>query len=172
MNEIVCKVVGRWRGADGATAEVIYDGPGSEPLENWSAVNLLRSPAAPINTELELSSGRRIPLPTTEIACLLPDRSGVLAIFENSGSTGGAEQRQRGQSAAIFNADGTLRFMLEHPDGDAGIFRAMVPLTLPDGSRGLGVRACPRTWPVCESVYIVDGSTPEIGTQLPLWVRD
>ena len=75
-------------------------------------------------------------------------------------------------NAAILNADGSLCFQLLNPHGADGSFRTVVQNTRPDGVVELGVRACPMSYPVCESVYVLDGSTPDISNQVPRWVRD
>lgn len=175
MNERISKIIGQWQGADGALAEVVFSGEGRFGPESWAAVDELTKPLIKLDKILVLTDGSRIALPVSEIPELLPDHSGVLVVFNEKAK--GAASRNFMQipppnNAAIFNADGSLRFQLQNPWGDAGSFRAVLSNHRPDGAVELGVRACPRDWPVCESVYIVDGSTPEIGKQLPRWVRD
>lgn len=115
----------------------------------------------------------RVLLPTNEIAHILPDRSGVLVLFK-------ADDAPRGElthyappgNAAIFNADGSIRFQLQNPFGAVGSFRAALHNRLANGVVELGVRVCPSDYPACETVYTVDGSTPDLIKQLPRWVRD
>lgn len=172
MSSLVVQVFGVWRGADGRTAEVIYEGSRLSGPERWAEVRRLLAPKIEINTEMELDTGERIVLPTTEIAHLLPDRTGVLVLFRSNQEASNGSCFLEPDNAAIFNSDGSLRFQLKNPNGEESSFRAVVAMTLPDGSRGLGVRACPLSYPACESVYVVDGSTDDLSKQIPKWVRD
>jgi hypothetical protein len=170
-------VIGLWQGDDGKLAEVIYDGDASHSgTERWRAVDALKSPCVRLRTSLGLNGGQRVILATDEIAHILPDRTGVLVLFDSRrGSPDVCQDRMHcspPDNAAIFNADGSLRFQLKNPAGKHGIFRAVVSLTLVDGTRGLGVRACPADWPACEDVYVVDGRTDDLSKQTPRWVRD
>jgi hypothetical protein len=122
---------------------------------------------------LELSDDTRTILSTTEIAHILPDRTGVLVLFDsNKPAPARSVHFVAPNNAAIFNADGSLRFQLKNPWGEEGTFRAVVQNHRSDGSVELGVRACPRSYPVCETVYMVDGTTDDLSKQLPRWVRD
>lgn len=176
MNALVNKVIGLWRGATGDLAEVVYEGGNEGGLEKWIAVQSLIAPCINYQTEIELQDGRRVSLPANEIAHILPDRTGVLVLFSKSlASFDSAEELIHcapPDNAAVFNADGSLRFQLKNPAGKNGSFRAVVSLSLADGTRGLGVRACPKDWPACEDVYVVDGSTDDLSRQIPRWVRD
>lgn len=177
MNGLVNRVIGLWQGEDGQLAEVVYEGDDSQSgSERWRAVDGLKAPCIRLRTRLELSDGQRVILPIDEIAHILPDRTGVLALFDEGRVSLDASDDLLNCSppdnAAVFNADGSLRFRLKNPAGKDGRFRAVVSLSLADGTRGLGVRACPKDWPVCEDVYIVDGSTDDLSKQIPRWVRD
>ncbi len=168
----ISRIIGRWRGSDGHVAEVVHEGSHASGSDRWAEVDNLRAPVTRLNTAVDLTTGERVILPAIEIAHLLPDATCVLVLFEPSRETAGDIRFAPPHNAAIFNADGSLRFQLKNPAGEDGIFRAVVLLTLPDGSRGLGVRACPRSYPSCESVYLVDGSTDDLSKQVPRWVRD
>ncbi len=173
MTGLIRRVIGLWRGADGAMAEVVYDGNGPFGPDSWLAVDALLAPKTHYQTVIELDIGERVLLSTNEIADILPDRTGVLVVFGLS-KTPPLDMILFGppHNAAIFNADGSLRFQLKNPWGEAGVFRAVVQNHRSDGSVELGVRACPKSYPVCETVYVVDGSTDNLGKQLPRWVRD
>ncbi|MCU4121198.1 hypothetical protein N8A90_19140, partial [Variovorax sp. N23] len=104
---------------------------------------------------------------------ILPDRSGVLVLFKADDAPQGELMHYAPpNNAAIFNADGSLRFQLPNPFGASGSFRAVLRNRRPDGAIELGVRVCPMSYPVCETVYVLDGSTPDISKQMPRWVRD
>lgn len=172
MINLINKTIGIWRGFDGKFAEVEMGGVvGYQP--NWDHVDALAQPREKICTALELDTGARINLPTNEIAHILSDRTGVLVLFSSKRIL--SEEciaYPAPDNAAIFNADGSLRFRLKNPHGEQGHFRAVTNNTAKDGSPALGVRACPKDWPVCESVYLVDGSTDDLSQQIPKWVRD
>lgn len=82
MISLVNRVVGLWRGADGQTAEVVYEGSDLSGPDRWIAVDALAVPCVRIQTVMELKDGTRVLLPTNEIAHILPDRSGVLVLFK------------------------------------------------------------------------------------------
>ena len=104
---------------------------------------------------------------------LLPNRTGVLIVFASSTPLPHASVHfLPPHNAAVINADGSLRFQLKNPCGDEGSFRTVVSHRFPDGSFEVGVRACPRSYPACETVYIVDGTTDDLSKQTPRWVRD
>ncbi|MET3391087.1 hypothetical protein ABIC33_001726 [Variovorax sp. 1140] len=177
MNGLVSKVIGLWQGADGQLAEVVYEGDDSQGgIERWRAVDSLKAPCIRLRTRIELNDGRRVTLAIDEIAHILPDRTGVLVLFSNRRRPLDASDDlvhfALPDNAAVFNADGSLRFRLKNPAGKDGDFRAVVSLSLADGTRGVGVRACPKDWPSCEDVYVVDGSTDDLSRQIPRWVRD
>ena len=173
MSALVSKVVGLWRGADGKTAEVAYEGSDKSGPENWATVYALIAPRINYQTAIELDEGVRILLPTNEIGHVLPDRSGVLVLFKaDRAPQGNLMHHLPPNNAAIFNADGSLRFQLQNPFGASGSFRAALRNRRSDGVVELGVRVCPMSYPVCETVYVLDGSTPDISKQLPRWVRD
>jgi hypothetical protein len=174
MSSLVNMVIGLWRGADGKVAEVVYEqrgeltGPSSR-----ESVHALKPPRAHFQTAIEHDDNSRVLLPVDEIAHILPDKTGVLVIFDrNRQPPEGLTYCPPPNNAAIFNADGSLRFQLQNPFGVWGSFRAALHNRRADGVIELGVRVCPSDYPACETVYVVDGSTPDLSKQLPRWVRD
>lgn len=174
MSSLVSKVIGLWRGADGQVAEVVYEQGGelTGPSSRVS-VHALKPPRVHFQTAIEHDDESRVLLPVDEIANILPDRTGVFVIFDrNRPSPEGLLYCPPPNNAAIFNADGSLRFQLQNPYGAVGSFRAALHNRPADGVVELGVRVCPSHYPACETVYLVDGSTPDLSKQLPRWVRD
>ena len=175
MNKRILKTIGLWRGADGKEAEVDIDLGGADWYRpNWNYVDLLLEPRERYQTAIVLEGGERILLPIRETLRILPDRSGVFVVFEEEKTPRPSEYIwfSSPNNAAVFDVDGSLRFQLKNPVGSDGSFRAVVSLSMADGTRGLGVRVCPKDWPVCEDVYVVDGSTDDLSSQIPRWVRD
>jgi hypothetical protein len=173
MTAKINQVLITWEVSDGRHFELVYEGENENIFQDRKILDPFPRPLIKVRTTLKLDYGSRVILEVNDFPYLLPDRSGVFTVFS-------AEIPARGNfayfppphNAAIFNADGSLRFQLKNPVGEDGIFRAVVSLSLPDGSRGLGVRACPKAWPTCEDVYIIDGDTDDLSKKIPRWMRD
>lgn len=173
MTSKVNQILIAWEVNDGRRFEIIYEGEGENILQDRKVLDPFPRPLIKAQTTLKLDDGSRVVLKIDSLPYLLPDRSGVFAVFSaEMPAQGGTIYYPPPNNAAILNADGSLRFWIKNPAGDQGIFRAAVSLLLPDGSKGLGVRACPKNWPACEDVYVVDGSTDDLSKQVPRWVRD
>jgi hypothetical protein len=173
MIELISKVVGVWQGAGGQQAEIIYDGPGGLSKERWEAVDRLPSPRRSVQTFLVLDSGRWIALPCNELAHILPDRPGVLVVFgEQMGVIPNVADVSPPHNAVVFNADGSVRFVLQNPFGNGATFRRAERWTTSEGAWNLGVRACPKSYPTCEQVYVVTGAASDLCKQVPRWVPD
>ena len=173
MNKLIKKIVGVWQGADGTLAEVVYDEGGGHAPDNWQAVDALEAPCRKLRVVFELDDQVRIAAPFTEIANILPDRTGVLVVFDENPPTPGhgVEYFSVPDNAAVFNADGSLRFRLKNPCGETGGFWALERIRRSDREWLLGVRACPKNQPTCDHVYVVDGVTSDLSHQMPLWMR-
>lgn len=171
MSALIQRVVGIWQGVDGAIAEVIDDDVVGH-VGGRQAIAELKRPLRKLQVICELDNGGRIAMPFTEIAAILPDRTGVLVVFPEDPQPDQSDVAfQVPDNAAIFNADGTLRFRMKNPCGKDGSFRICADIHKADGTRQLGVRACPTDWPTCDQVYVVDGSTPDLSQQTPIWMR-
>jgi len=171
---LVKKTIGLWRGADGEEAEVDIDlGGGNWYRPDWRDVDALLEPRRRYRTAIVLNGGERVLLPTNETPRILMDRTGVFVVFDAQKAVSeGCLYFPEPNNAAVFNADGTLRLVLKNPWGEQGHFRAITNTTAKDNSPAIGVRACPKEWPACEWVYVVDGSTDDLSNQTPQWVRD
>ena len=169
-SKLISKVFGVWRGADGTLGEVVYDsynGAGKE----WDAVDALVRPVKEIQIACELDDGKRIVFPFMDIAAILPDRTGVLVVFSGQDKSGAYFPEP--DNAAIFNADGTLRFRLENPwRVQQGVFRGVQHIYKADGRRELGVRVCPGPGLPCDNVIVVDGRTPDLRQERCIWMRE
>ncbi|CDN89978.1 MULTISPECIES: hypothetical protein [Hydrogenophaga] len=102
------------QGADGERAQVVIDGSNEAGELRWAAVKALKPPKKEVETALIRDDGTYVPLPFCELAWLLPDRTGVLVIFRPGSYThpNGSDVFPRPNNAAIFNADGSLRFQV------------------------------------------------------------
>lgn len=171
MRALIKKITLTWDVGNGKQIEVTYDGEGKNVYENSKILQSFSRPFKEIKKSIYLQSNEVIDFWIDGAPNILPDKSGFLVIF------GGNMDSEffcvpPPNNAAIFNADGSLRFLLKNPHGEQGHFRAVTNTTAKDGSPALGVRACPKDWPVCESVYLVDGSTDDLSQQIPKWIRD
>lgn len=107
------------RGADGNTAEVIFDGKKTDAIEAWTSVDKLTKPLKAVESFLILTDGKRVSLPFCGIAYRIPDHTGVVAIFEPGQylNPQGEDMFARPHNAAIFNADGSLRCQVHFVGG-------------------------------------------------------
>ena len=173
MSSLVKQILVKWRVSDGRLFELIYEGEDEDLFNDHKILDPYPRPLAMVEVFLRLDDATKIVLPVDEIPHILPDRTGVLVIFDrNRPSAEGLLYCPPPNNAAIFNADGSIRFQLQNPFGAVGSFRAALHNRLANGVVELGVRVCPSDYPACETVYTVDGSTPDLIKQLPRWVRD
>lgn len=117
MNAKISKVVATWANDAGDSAEVIYSGDGAHAEDSWDGVEHILPPRREVQLNLLLDSGQQVVLPFTGIAKILPDKSGVVAIFDPGQyvNPDGTDHFPYPNNAAIYNADGSLRFQLIVP---------------------------------------------------------
>ena len=193
--KLVSKTGWVFRGANGVEAIVFTDGDDRDGDTLWFNVRALPKPKVTLGAQMWLDDGEMIRLPFKSQASILPDRTGVLVWFESGEyvNPDGTEVFPKPNNAAIYNADGSLRFQLRLPQGDyptgriGGIHSGSVPsddairsfLTrygipldnMPesfDDMLGVVVATHHDSYP--EWVYLVDPSSPEL---IPTgqWVR-
>lgn len=157
------------RGANGVEAIVFVDGDSRSGDERWAEVKALPYPKTELGSEIWLENGERIRLPFNALPWILPDRTGVLVLFEPGEYThpDGTDVFPKPNNAAIFNADGSLRFQLRFPQGDhsgriGGVHSGHV--------NGMLSVVAGSTQGVPEWLYAVDPNNPEL---IPTgqWVR-
>ena len=135
------------RGSDGQVATVFTDGDKRDGESRWAAVSALPAPIVEVGTELHLEDSQTVRLPFSELAWLLPDRTGVLVIFKpgSYANADGGDIFPAPNNAAIYDADGSLRcqvrfsgapamsadYIIERP-----FTRTITHTTLPIGRRG------------------------------------
>lgn len=192
---LITKTGLRKRGANGVDAIVFVDGDARSGDERWADVKALPHPKIELGSEIWLESGEKTRLPFNALPWILPDRTGVLVLFDPGEyvKPDGTDVFPKPNNAAIYNADGGLRFQLRLPEGHyragriGGIHSGGVPTddairtfvkrlgihseSIPDsfeGMLGVVVAAGPDAPP--EWVYLVDPNSPEL---IPTgqWVR-
>lgn len=111
MSSLLGQTASVWKGADGALAHVIHEGSAVDTTVRWKEVDELQDPVVKLGTVLIDQDGRWVRLPFGELAWLLPDKTGVLAIFRSGSYThsDGNDVFPAPNNAAIYNADGSLR---------------------------------------------------------------
>jgi hypothetical protein len=101
------------RASNNVCATVFINGDGVELSESFSKIKHLPVPMKTIASELWLDSGEVIRLPYNDSSYIIPDRTGVLMIFSDNSE--GLKEFPKPNNAAIYNADGSLRFQLKAP---------------------------------------------------------
>lgn len=173
MTAHISQVVNVWRDTGGSTAEVIWDGSNLSSTEKWKCVKELDEPKKQISSYLLLEDGTRSYLPFIDgSAYLLPDRTGVVAIFEPGGYTkpDGTDHFPAPNNAAIFNADGSLRFQLRTDSvvhRIAAVHSGSMP---PRFANFMGVLIASHENSPPEWVYAIDPDNPQL---IPTyqWIR-
>lgn len=99
------------RGSDGKEATVFTDGDSRDGADRWAEVLALPEPRAEVGVLLQLEDLQQVRLPFSELAWILPDKTGVLVIFRSRSYTrpDGQDVFPAPNNAAIYNADGSLR---------------------------------------------------------------
>ena len=172
MTSLVKQVIGVWQGADGSIAEMIYDGSPLDAMTLFEKVESLPDPARKISAYLLLENEERSVLPFIGVAYMLPDRTGVVAIFEPGQyvKEDGTDHFPQPNNAAIFNADGSLRFQLKL-DWKGGRIEAFHGGAMPRSYKDhLGVVIATHPDAPPEWVYAIDPNKPEL-ISTGQWVR-
>lgn len=119
MTDKISLISNIWEGADGNRLIVPLEGePSGDPVDNFAKVQALPSPRRLLGCLITLENGKSTCLNYPMLASILPDREGVLGIFPKGWCVDktGADVFAQPNNAAIFNADGSLRFQLEALD--------------------------------------------------------
>ena len=170
---LVSKTAWVFRGANGAEATVFTDGDERGGDDRWSEVRALPKPKVVLGTELWLEGNERIRLPFEAQASILPDRTGVLVLFEPGEyvSSDGSDVFSKPNNAAIYNSDGSLRFQLKFPEGDhSGRIGGIHSGSMPEKFKGMMGIVAGSAQGMPEWVYAVNPDNPEL---IPTnqWVR-
>ena len=162
------------RGANGLEAIAFVDGDDRDADVRWAEVDALPSPVLALGSEIWLENNERVRLPFSALPWILPARTGVLVLFEEGDyvDADGRDVFAKPNNAAIYNADGSLRFQLKLPDGHGadrvgGVhsgslperFKGMMAVVVATSAKG------PPEW-----VYAVAPDQPEL-IATNQWVR-
>ncbi|MBK5374450.1 hypothetical protein JFT81_07375 [Pseudomonas sp. TH43] len=122
---------------------------------------------------LVLDNGVEVDVSIQEVLNILPDRTGVFVVFEKEPyNFSGSENSWffgYPSNAAIFNADGTLRFQMHNPYGENSYIGAIHSGAMPDHPDTLGV-LIGTVGHEPEWLYLVDPNAPKL---IPTgkWIR-
>lgn len=172
IKEVVVKVVY----SDGLVFERCTDWQGGgadfDELRRHS-VRLKQYPAIKVENFIVCESGERVFLPVYETLHILPDRTGVLVIFDRTPSKFCSGQAPwffgYPHNAAIYNADGSLRFQLKNPAGESSYIGGVHTGAIPDKPNALGVLVGDVEHEP-EWLYMVDFDNPEL-KKTGKWIR-
>lgn len=125
MAHLIKQTLSVWQGADGQIAEIVHDGVSDDKnaIERWSEVDLLLEPRKEIKVDILLDDNTRLTLGVDAIPYIFPDRKAVLVIFgDKSPEDLTLDYFPPPHNAAVYNADGSLRFQLQNPLGEGYSF--------------------------------------------------
>lgn len=171
MRATVCSTATSWEGADGTTTDLVIDGSALSADVRLRALDALKRPVRRTESFILQADGTRHPLSFIGDSYILPDRTGIVAIFDAGQYTkaDGTDCFPYPNNAAIFNADGRLRFQLQLNDGHriATFHTGWMP---PKFEGMMGVLMATHADAPPEWVYAIDPSSPVL---IPTgqWVR-
>lgn len=99
--------------ANGVIATQLINGEGVDSFESFESIKHLPVPMRTIASQMWLDSGEIVKLPYNERTYIIPDRTGVFMRFGDNSE--GLKEFPKPNNAAIYNADGSLRFQLKVP---------------------------------------------------------
>lgn len=162
------------RGANGVEAIVFVDGDERDGDLRWAEVKALPPPKVELGSELWLDNNERVRLPFNALPWILPARNGVLVLFKDGEYTNpdGSDIFPKPNNAAIYNADGSLRFQLKLPAGTiadriGGVHSGGMPEKF-KGMMGVVIATHPESYP--EWIYAIDPTQSEL-IDVHQWVR-
>jgi hypothetical protein len=173
MTKLVLRTATVKRGNNGAEANAFVDGDPRDADVRWAEVDALPAPTVSLGSEIWLEDEERIRLPFKTLPWILPDRTGVLVWFEEGEYTNpdGTDVFPKPNNAAIYNADGSLRFQLRFPVGDcSGRIGGVHSGSMPDRFKGMMGVVAGSAHGTPEWVYAVDPNNPEL-IPTEQWVR-
>ena len=164
-----------WEDAQGQRVRQVIDGSNEDSISRRRVLDPLVRPLRIVETYVELEDGTKVSFKFDEIARIIPDRTGVLVIFEPGSYThpDGTDVFPAPNNAAIYNADGSLRFQLRIPLGHIVDRIAAIhggAIVSPKFKDMMGVLIATDKRGPPEYVYVIDPSQPEL-ISTGQWVR-
>ncbi|MBK5529028.1 hypothetical protein JFT91_14385 [Pseudomonas sp. TH08] len=176
MIDLVACIKNKVVHADGSVFESFYDWQGhrTDFEVEMAQVKYRRvSEAVELRTYIVSDKGSEIIFSAAGIPCILPDRTGVLVVFDEESSELDSPYAPwffvYPHNAAIYNTDGTLRFQLHNPHGKGSYIGAIHSGAMPEHPNTLGV-LIGTVGHDPEWLYLVDPETPKL---IPTgkWIR-
>ncbi|WP_166217426.1 hypothetical protein [Pseudomonas atagonensis] len=162
--------------ADGTVFESFYDWQGNSTDFEVEMAQFKYghvSKVVELRTYIVSDKGSEVLFSAAGIPCILPDRTGVLVVFDEKPSSLDSPDAPwffaYPHNAAIFNVDGTLRFQLYNPNGKGSYIGAIHSGAMPEHPDTLGV-LIGTVGHEPEWLYLVDSETPKL---IPTgkWIR-
>ncbi|WP_152618078.1 hypothetical protein [Pseudomonas fluorescens] len=176
MNALVFCVRNEIVHADGTVFEEFYDWQGCKTdfeVEMKHLKYVKVSPVVDMVTFIVVEDGEEVPFLAAGIPYILPDRTGVLVVFEQKTNKFKCSKAPwffgYPNNAAIYNADGSLRYQLRNSYGEGSYVGAIHSGAMPDHPETLGV-LIGTVGHEPEWLYLVDPAGPAL---IPTgkWIR-
>jgi hypothetical protein len=174
--DFVYEVVTRREFDDGFVSDqfVRWDGVSSSFEEiKQNILYVEKHKVVALRQRLVLDSGAEVDIPIFGTLHILPDRTGVLVIFEKEPSRLGVSHApwffSFPNNAAIYNVDGSLRHQLCNPYGKNSYIGAIHSGAMPDHPDKLGV-LIGTVGHEPEWLYLVDPNSPQL-ISTGKWIR-
>ncbi|VVM41358.1 hypothetical protein [Pseudomonas fluorescens] len=176
MNDLISEVRTRGEFEDGQTFDefVRWDGVSTSFEEQKrNMIYAQEHKVIGVRKALLLDSGVEVDVPINDPLNILPDRTGVLVVFGQTPSKFGGHKAPWffgfPNNAAIYNADGSLRFQLDTHAGQGSYIGAIHGRVISDNPETLGVLVG-TVGHDPEWLYLVDPSSPKL---IPTgkWIR-
>ncbi|MDD0968586.1 MULTISPECIES: hypothetical protein [Pseudomonas] len=176
MNNLVCCVRNEIVHADGTVFERFYDWQGCSTdfeVEMKQLRHINVSPVVDMVTFIVKEDGAEVRFLAAGIPYILPDRTGVLVVFQQEPNRFKCPKAPwffgYPNNAAIYNADGSLRFQLCNPYGEGSYIGAMHSGAMPGHPNSVGVLVG-TVGHDPEWLYLVDSDNPKL---IPTgkWIR-
>jgi len=162
--------------ADGTIFESFYDWQGrrTDFEVEMAQVKYVRvSKVVEIRKYMVSDAGSEVLFSAAGIPCILPDRTGVLVVFNEEPSRFNSSEAPWyfgcPHNAAIFNVDGALRFQMHNPYGEGSYIGAIHSGAMPEHPNSLGVLVG-AVGHDPEWLYLVDPDSPEL-ISTGKWIR-
>lgn len=176
MNKLINEIKSRYKLDDGSVVDEFVCWNGGRTSFDERKSNMLymqRHSAVNFERRLILDGGNEVIIPVYEEPYFLSDRTGVLIVFDERPSKFGRQDAPWffgfPHNAAIYNADGALRFQLENPHGAGSYIGAVHYAVTPNNPPALGVLVG-AVGHDPEWLYLVDPNSPKL---IPTgkWIR-